>query len=453
MPPSTEAFYTKGSLKRTMFKTALAMLAGTVAMTGYNLVDTYFVGQLPGQVPLAAIGYTFPIVMLMGCVFRGLATGVMTSSAIAIGAGDRKQATRLVTNGLILVGLVSIGIAIFGMLTSRWGLHKQGASGEALTEAVGYINIWFFGCFTAALSMTGGDLLVGVGDSKLGSLGMCLGVLANAALDPVLIFGWGPFPAMGIRGAAIATVICQAGSMVYVFTILNRRHKLLKFKRYTWDIIRSCWARVVSFAIPAALGMFMIPLGSFVVTRVTAEFGDAAVAAAQAAGKLEMLAFMFPMSFGMSLTPLISQNFGAKLYGRIRDARRFSMGFALLFLSIMAVVFYFLAPFLAALFSKDEQIREYMVIYLRIIPWGFWAVEIHRFSTFIFTGCSRPKGAAALNVVRVLAMLIPFTLIAFFCFHTLHAVFCARMLSDIAGGIMGFLCARRLTNHLAKRST
>ena len=452
MPSTADAFYTKGSIGRTMFKTALAMLAGTVAMTGYNLVDTYFVGRLPGQIPLAAIGYTFPIVMLMGCVFRGLATGVMTSSATAIGAGDRKQAVRLVTNGLILVGLVSIAIAIIGMLTSRWGLHKQGASGEALSEAVGYINIWFFGCFTASLSMTGGDLLVGVGDSKLASLGMCMGVIANAILDPVFIFGWCGLPAMGIRGAALATVICQAGSMVYVFAVLNRRHKLLKFKRYSWEIIRSCWSRVIGFAIPAALGMFMIPLGSFVVTRVTAEFGDAAVAAAQAAGKLEMLAFMFPMSFGMSLTPLVSQNFGAKLFARIKTARRVSMGFALLFLSIMAVVFYFLAPLLAQIFSRDAEIREYMILYLRIIPWGFWAIEIHRFSTFIFTGCSRPKTAAALNVIRVMAMLIPATLIAFFCFHTLHAVFAARLVSDILGGVMGFLCARHLTNRLARKS-
>ncbi|MBP5300329.1 MAG: oligosaccharide flippase family protein [Victivallales bacterium] len=128
------------------------------------------------------------------------------------------------------------------------------------------------------------------------------------------------------------------------------------------------------------------------------------------------------------------------------------MGFALLFLSIMAVVFYFLAPLLARTFSQDDEIRDCMVLYLRIIPWGFWAVEIHRFSTFIFTGCSRPKSAAALNGMRVLAMLIPFTLVAFFCFHSLRAVFMARLLSDIAGGAMGFLCARHLTNRLARKS-
>ncbi|MBR6471000.1 MAG: polysaccharide biosynthesis C-terminal domain-containing protein, partial [Victivallales bacterium] len=311
---------------------------------------------------------------------------------------------------------------------------------------------WYFGCFTSSLSMTGNDMLVGVGDSKLASLGMFLGLVANALLDPVFIFGWFGLPAMGIRGAAVATVLCQAGSMVYVITILNRRHKLLKFKRYPWEVIRQCWGRVISFAIPAALGMFMIPLGSFVVTRVTAEFGDAAVAAAQAAGKLELLAFMFPMSFGMSLTPLISQNFGARLYDRIKTARRVSMGFALLFLSIMAVIFYFLAPLLASVFSRDDEIRAYMTMYLRIIPWGFWAIEIHRFSTFIFTGCSRPNFAAALNIVRVLAMLIPFTIIAFFWLHTLRAVFAARLFSDIAGGIMGFCCARHLTNRLVKTS-
>ena len=135
-----------------------------------------------------------------------------------------------------------------------------------------------------------------------------------------------------------------------------------------------------------------------------------------------------------------------------RNFGEFIMGFALLFLCIMAVNFFFLAPLLARAFSQDDEIRAYMTMYLRIIPWGFWAIEIHRFSTFIFTGCSRPNFAAALNIVRVLAMLIPFTIIAFFWLHTLRAVFAARLFSDIAGGIMGFCCARHLTNRLVKTS-
>ena len=148
-----DAVYTRGSIQGTMLKTGFAMLAGTLAMSGYNIADTYFVGQL-GKSPLAAMGFTFPVIMLIGCLFRGLASGVMTTAAQALGSGRKNKATRLVTSGILLIFLVSIVLALLGMASSEWIFEQFGATGETLELVKGYMNIWYFGCATASLSMT-----------------------------------------------------------------------------------------------------------------------------------------------------------------------------------------------------------------------------------------------------------------------------------------------------------
>ena len=96
----SKAAYTTGPIGKTMLMTAFSMLAGTLAMSGYNIADTYFVGQL-GKIPLAAMGFTFPVIMLIGCVFRGLGVGVMTNAAQALGSGNNAKAGKLITSGLL----------------------------------------------------------------------------------------------------------------------------------------------------------------------------------------------------------------------------------------------------------------------------------------------------------------------------------------------------------------
>ncbi|MDR0932729.1 MAG: hypothetical protein LBM70_06900, partial [Victivallales bacterium] len=168
MPKKDNAVYTRGSVQGTMLKTGFAMLSGTLAMSGYNIADTYFVGQL-GKSPLAAMGFTFPVIMLIGCLFHGLASGVMTVSAQALGGGRKEKTARLVTSGILLIFFFSIALALIGTSTTSWIFEQFGAEGETLELVKGYMNIWYFGCATASLSMTGNNLLIATGDSKVAS--------------------------------------------------------------------------------------------------------------------------------------------------------------------------------------------------------------------------------------------------------------------------------------------
>lgn len=441
-----KAVYTRGPIGKTMVLTALSMLAGTLAMSGYNIVDTYFVSRL-GKIPLAGMGFSFPVIMLIGCVFRGLSIGVMTTAAQAIGRGKRNKAAVLVTSGILLIVLFSFLLAILGMSTGRLAFTLMGASGEALNQVIGYMDIWYFGCVTASLGMAGNDLLISAGSSKSASLLMVAGLLLNAVLDPLFIFGYGPIPEMGIRGAALATVIAQLFSAVAVLTILYRRLHLLRFVRIPLRQLRSSWNIIIRFAVPSSIGMLMMPIGSTIITWITARFGDTAVAATAAAGRLEMAAFIFPMALGISLLPMIGQNFGARLYSRIRACQRFSMRFAFLFLLGMAVIYYFFAGELVAFFSPDPEVQKVMTLCMHIIPWGFGMIEIHRFGGFFYTGCGRPSVAAFLNGLRILGLMVPFSFLALY-FDSLAGLFWARLAADVIAGTVAWLMARHLVRRL-----
>lgn len=442
----SKAVYTTGSIGKTMLKTAFSMLAGTLAMSGYNIADTYFVGQL-GRIPLAAMGFTFPVIMLIGCVFRGLGVGVMTTAAQALGSGNNTKAAKLITSGLLLIFAVSVFFAVAGINCIESTFSVFGANDEVMPDIRAYMTVWYLGCCTASLGMAGNDLLIAAGDSKIASAMMMGGMIVNVVLDPLFIMGCGPVPAMGIRGAAIATVASQFISALVVLAVLARRHGLILFSGMPFQILKTTWTVIVRYAVPSTIGMLMMPIGSAIVTKVTACFGITAVAASAAAGRLEMVAFVFPMALGIALLPMIGQNYGARLYSRINQCRRFAMRFAFLFLAVMGVIYIIAAPQLVRLFSPDPEVRKLMVLYMRIIPFGFGMIEIHRYATFFFTGCAQPAVSAWLNALRILVLMIPLSLFALW-LDSLPMLFAARMLADVLAGGIGCWMAHRMTRSL-----
>jgi Na+-driven multidrug efflux pump len=289
-------------------------------------------------------------------------------------------------------------------------------------------------------------LLVAVGDSKLAGFFMMFGLVLNVLLDPLFIFDWGF--GMGISGAALATIISQFCGLMLIMTALNKRHRLLKFSTLAQKrLVRSAWKQIIRFAVPSMLGMILMPAGNGVITRIVANFGDEAVAATAAAGRLEVIAFMIPMSLGIGLMPMIAQNYGGKLYSRIVRCRKIAMNFALYYEIFMAAVYFIAAPYIVKYFTQDPKVAEIMIVYLRIIPWGFGFMEIHRYCGFFFTGCNYPHGSAWLSALRILVLLIPFSLFALW-LGNLNGLFIARLLADVLAGFIGWLLVVRMTSRL-----
>ena len=445
-----ERNYTRGSIGRTMIRTAFFMLPGTLAISGYNVVDTYFVAKL-GKLQLAAMGYTFPVVMLIGCVYHGIASGIMTKVAQLFGKGKSVKASKLVGAGVWMSLALSALLGVAGIASIPLVFPPMGATPEAMEYIRGYMIVWFIGGFFNVMAITGNQLLIASGNARGAGLSMMGGMVLNALLDPLFIFGFGPLPALGIVGAAIATVLSQVAATTWVFLILNpRMHLAGSFKMPARQLF-SFWRTILYYGIPLALGMLLMPIGSTVTTVVVSNLGgDAAIAALAAAGRLEMVGFIFPMSLGVGLLPMVAQNYGAGLYDRVDQCRRFALRFALIFLLTVSVGYFVFADVLAGWFCNDPQVKPIMADCLRIVCGCFAFIEIHRYSGFFFTGCGKPAITAWLNALRILGLLTPFSLFALW-LGSLNAVFYARLSADTIAGIVGWLLSSRLTRSLRRR--
>ena len=449
------AVYTQGPIAKSMIKTALAMIPATLALSGYNLVDAYFVGRLVGKTavdaPMAAMGFTLPVVMLIGCFFHGLGIGVSAPTAQALGGNKLERAAKGSTSGVLLILMFSILTAIIGTSCVKNVFSAFGAQGEVLDLVIQYMDIWYFGCATASIAMAGHGLLISVGDNRMASTLMMSGMIINAFLDPLFIFGWGFFPALGIKGAALATIFAQATGGTISMYVLWKKHRLIRFRKIPLVELRNYWIVTLRYAIPASLGMLMMPIGMTVITRLTATFGTAAMAGCTAAGRLETIAFVIPMSLGMTLTPFIAQNYGARRFDRIKEGLVFAFRFAFIFLFGSAVLFASLANFIAPFFCNSAEAQGVMARCIMISVWGLAGVEIHRFSGFSYTGCGRPTAAAMLNGMRFLLFLIPFSLIAW-ALNSLNGLFIARLAADVLSGVIGaYLALRTISAKLAEQ--
>jgi putative MATE family efflux protein len=417
------------------------MLAGTFAMNAYGLADAWFVAQL-GTGPLAAMAFAVPVVMLLTCIAGGLGTGVTSLTSHALGRGDREAAARFVSHGMVLVVASAIVLALVGYVCMDWLFTRLGASPQILPLIRAYMSIWFCGAPFMALPWLGNGLLIASGDSAAASGRMVLGAVLNIILNPVLIYGHFGLPAMGIGGSALATVISQAIATVWLLWLLYHRHKLLKWPRENWRNLLGSLRRILAFGIPGMMSMILMPVSASVLTWILSHFGQEAVAASGAAGRIEMVAFIVPMALGISLMPFVSQNHGANRPDRVREAFRLSTGFALVYGAGIAVIFILVAPWMAATFSDDPKVVAILVSYIRITAVGYGMTEVHRYCTFFLTGLHRPMESLLLDVFRVILLLSP---LAYLGAHLIgvNGVFWGRLLTDTVAGSAGMLWVTR----------
>ena len=189
----------RDNVRRTLFRMAFPMLAGTFAMNAYQLTDAWFISRL-GTVPLAAMAFTFPVVMLLTFIAGGIGTGVTTLMSHALGRHDHDDAARLVTHGLTFTAAVTVVIAIVGYGTIGPLFSWLGADARTLPLVGDYMRIWYLGALTMFVPMMGNGLLISAGDSRSASRLMLAGAGLNALLNPVLIFGLLGVPAHGDPG-------------------------------------------------------------------------------------------------------------------------------------------------------------------------------------------------------------------------------------------------------------
>lgn len=429
---------------------AASMLIGFLSAAAFNITDAYFIGLL-GTREMAAISFTFPVVMLTGGLAMGIGVGATAVISQIIGRGDQREVQRLTTHSLMLALMVVAVIVVLGLLTIGPLFTLLGATDETLPIVADYMRIWYIGVMFVIVPMVGNSAIRATGDMLTPSAIMAVGLFLNIALDPLFIFGFGPLPAMGVTGAAIATVICRGVALVAALYILGVRKKMLTFEAPTLRAVWASWRRILHIALPAAGAHMLAPVSAGVITRMIAQYGTASVAAYGVGTRLEMVLALPLISMGVSMTPFVGQNWGAGEISRIYEAQRFTERFAVIWGVSCATIIGLLAWPIADLFTTDPSMRGQLVLYLCVAPWAFGFRGLGHICNSAMNGISQPLHAASAIVLRHFALTIPAALLGAW-LDGYAGLLCGLVLGEVASGAICAVWARALYRRLPERS-
>ncbi|HDU8492744.1 TPA: MATE family efflux transporter [Aeromonas hydrophila] len=382
------------------------MILGIVAILAFNLVDTFFIGML-GTQALAAISFTFPVTFVVTSLAMGLGAGLSAVMGHALGQGKHDEAARITTDNLFLAVLLVALIALAGALTIHPLFRLLGASDELIALIYDYMLIWYLTVPMLVLPMVGNAAIRATGDTKTPSLVMTVAGLVNGVLDPLLIFGIGPFPAWGIRGAAIATSLSWLMAMLVSFYILRHREGLLCWRLSPRPQLLAHWRALLYVAVPASFTNMLNPLANAVLMTIFAGLGTEVVAAYGAASRVEALLLIVMMALSSVLAPFISQNCGAGNPARAKAALQFCMRFALLFQLAVYALTWLLAPFIAELFSDHPQVVRLIVLYLHLVPIGYGFQGMVMLLASALNGVRASSVSFLFNGLRLFVFLLP----------------------------------------------
>jgi len=382
------------------------MTVGILANMLFNLVDTYFIGKL-GEAELAAMAFTFPLVFFVTGSSMGMSIGVSSVVSRAIGAGQQDRVRRLTTHSLLLGTTLVLLLLVAGYPLLDRVLRAMGATPELIPLVRQYMVPWGCGIVFIVIPMLGNSVIRSTGDTLVPSAVMLIAGGLNVLLDPLLIFGWGPFPALGLQGAALATVSSYVAVFVVMLILLQFKYRLLHLGAIRFRSMLHSWHEVMEIALPAVFTNQMIPLANGILTAMIASQGQAAVAAWGVSTRLESLMMSPFFALSTVMSAFVGQNTGAGRSDRIRDALVFCgklcMGGTLIIWLCTAGA----GPWIAPLFSPLEDIQSLIRLHLWIVPLGYGAFAWKLQYTSAFNAQRRPLYSSATFLGRFFLFMIP----------------------------------------------
>lgn len=437
---STQARLTRGSVGRHLIDMTLPVLFGIFTMMLQAFVDAYFIGRV-GDRELAALSFAFPVLMVVTSVAIGLGAGTSSVVARAIGADDHRRARRLATDSLLLSFLITAFICVVGVLTIDPLFTLLGAPADMLPLIGGYMKILYAGVPFVVVGMVGMSSMRATGDTRLPSLLMVIAAIANMLLDPLLIFGLGPLPGMGLDGAAMAALIARGALFFGALWFMYHRLDLLSFKPRDPGELRRSWIDILHVGIPAAGTNAIIPIAAGVITAMLARYGPEAVAGFGVATRVEALVLVIYYAMSAIIGPFVGQNISSGKADRIHQALRlctlFCLGSGLVIAALLAAS----SVFLPQLFSADPLVTRTTTLYLWIAPISYGAYGMVMVMNASFNGMGKPLPGVVVSLSRMGVLYIPIALVLDR-FFGIAGIFAAYAVANVVTGFVSYAWAR-----------
>jgi len=433
-------------IPKLLFQQSLPAAVGMFAMTLYNVVDTIFIGRGVGVLGLAGVTICFPLVIMIGSVAQMIGVGFSSIISRSIGSRDFRRAEKVFGNFLAISVVFGLIMTILGIIFFIPLLEVLGASSEIFPFARDYANIIILGAIFFVFLSGGNNIIRSTGESKKAMQAMIISSLINIVLDYIFIFEFG----MGIKGAALATVISWIVGAAYVLgTLLGKNNNIkVKFNNLKLDIVivkESLLIGLSSFARQISSSVMMIILNKSLSIYST----DLAIAAFGIIMRILMLVLMPIVGLVQGLMPIIGVNYGAGKFHRIHSATLLAIKIATIISTIAFAIILIFPDSLVSVFTSDELLIESTKNFLRIIVIGLPLVGFQMIVGGFYQALGKAKQALFVSLLRQVIIFIPLMLILPL-FWGVYGIYFAFPIADILSTIIILYIFRRSFRLLKK---
>ncbi len=363
--------YTQGPIGRSILLLSIPMVLEMIMESVFAVADVYFVSQLDAAEAIATVGLTESVLTLIFAVAIGLSMATTAMVARRVGEKRREDAAIAAVQAIYLGVLISIPIGVAGVWFAPDILRIMGGSEEVVAVGAANVAIMVGGNVVIMLLFLINAAFRGAGDPAIAMRVLWFANGANLILDPCLIFGWGPFPEMGVTGAAVATTIGRGLGVLYQIWLLYRGNGVLQIQRRhlkpRWDVI----GRLIRISVGGVFQWLIATSSWIALVRIVAIFGDAAVAGYTIGIRVIVFAILPAWGLSNAAATLVGQNLGAGQPDRASRSVWMSCGYNVVFLTSVALTFVLFAHPIVSLFTDDPDILRHGVNSLRIISYGY----------------------------------------------------------------------------------
>lgn len=413
---------TSDSIAKLTWIIAIPASVGMLFNTAFNFIDTLCAGWL-GTDSLAALSVSFALYFMLIAVGSGLSQGATALIANALGADHREDARRIFGQSLLFATVAGFLLSVIGLLAAPRIFTLLGAEGNYLKETLHYMNVILLGGVFFILTMAINSALTAQGLTSIYRNFLIAGCVANAALNPLFMWGLCGLPALGVSGIALATVLVQIGGCFYLWQNLKKGSGFEVPKMHDFAPDFKILGQIAEQGVPAALNMMTIALGVFVITWFVKQFGKEAIAAVGIATRIEQLALLPVIGLGTAVLSIVGQNHGAGLHARVREAWRLNIlwGVGLMCMGSLLVLLF--GKGLMSVFTKDPNVIHNGVNYLFAEVFTLPAYPILFVTVFMMQGLKRPTYGLWMGLYRqIVAPIIVMHILVFSCHWGLWGV-------------------------------
>ena len=389
-----------------LWKLALPTLAAQIINMLYNIVDRIYIGHIPevGALALTGVGVCMPIIMIVSAFAALISSGGAPRASIFLGQGNKENAEKTLGNCFIAQILISIAITIVLLVWNEDLLLSFGASENTVIYGLPYLNIYALGTIFVQLTLGMNAFITAQGFAKTGMLSVLIGAVANIVLDPILIFGF----KLGVQGAAIATVISQAISCVWVLSFLFGKKTEIKIKRKNFKLE----SKIILPAITLGTAMFIMQASESIISicfnsSLLSYGGDIAVGAMTILTSVMQFAMLPLQGIGQGAQPILSYNYGAKNKDRVKSTFKLLLKVNLIYSILLWTLVMITPRTFASMFTSDTSLLDFSAKALRIYLAGLCLFGIQIACQMAFTSIGNAKASIMVAITRKFILLLP----------------------------------------------